>query len=58
MGEVIRFKPKREEACSFCNKPKSQVKKLMGNGIDKFICNECLAGVTDVLQKAREKDIN
>jgi len=56
MAQIIKFRPKQEVICSFCNKGEKDVKKMMSNGADKHICDQCLAGVTEVLRKAREKD--
>jgi hypothetical protein len=36
------------EACTYCNKPASSVKKLLGNGA-VTICNECVALCVDVM---------
>ncbi len=55
MGEILKFKPKREDVCSFCLKHKDQVKSLISGHSGK-ICDECLAGVTKVLQTSRDAD--
>ena len=36
-------------ACTWCGKPRSQVKKLLASG-DAHICNECVALCADVLE--------
>ena len=44
MSEVIELHPKPtpEARCSFCGKPKSNCKKLLSNGLDKYICDTCI----------------
>ena len=45
MADVIPFKapPAKEPECSFCKTPMSKCKKFMSNGVDKGICDKCLA---------------
>jgi hypothetical protein len=45
-------KPKKEAKCSFCGKAESQVKHMIGNGMDKHICNECVVKAKQRLQEA------
>jgi hypothetical protein len=40
--------PAVSEACTYCSKPATQVKKLLGNGT-VTICNECIALCVDVM---------
>jgi hypothetical protein len=35
-------------SCSFCGRPQSEVKKLVGAG-PTFVCDECVAVMTDLL---------
>jgi ATP-dependent Clp protease ATP-binding subunit ClpX len=43
-----RKKPRAEESCRFCGKPKSQVKKLVaGPGV--YICDECIALCSEIV---------
>lgn len=58
MAQIIKFRPKQEVICSFCNKNEKEVKRLFSNQMGKNICDQCLASATEALQKAREKDIN
>ena len=54
MSNIIPFKepPKQEPACSFCKKPKAQVKNLVaGHGEMHHICNECIAKATERLKQ-------
>lgn len=42
---IIPFTKKKpeEQKCSFCSKPKSQCKSLVGNeSLTKFICDKCV----------------
>lgn len=44
-AKVVELYPKEPAPpkCSFCGKLKTQVKKMMSNGHDKFICDVCIA---------------
>jgi len=44
MSKIIQFHKKApvENKCSFCNTPESKVKKLISNGLNKFICDKCI----------------
>jgi ATP-dependent Clp protease ATP-binding subunit ClpX len=43
-----RERGKTEESCSFCGKPKSQVKKLIaGPGV--YICDECVTLCSEIV---------
>lgn len=37
--------------CSFCDKPRDKVKKLVASGKDVFICDECIFLCADALKK-------
>lgn len=55
MSNVIPMNPpeKKERKCSFCGKPESQVKALIGNADEtKHICNECVAKAKHRLKEA------
>ena len=43
--------PRMPQRCSFCGKPHSQVKRLF-SGHESYICNECVALCSDLLQAA------
>jgi ATP-dependent Clp protease ATP-binding subunit ClpX len=43
--------------CSFCNKSKNQVKKVIASK-DAFICNECISLCNDVLEKEAKKSLD
>jgi ATP-dependent Clp protease ATP-binding subunit ClpX len=43
--------PRVPQRCSFCGKPHSQVKRLF-SGHESYICNECVALCSDLLQAA------
>ena len=53
MNNVQELYPKKpaEPKCSFCGKTKSKAKKLMSNGIDKFICDVCIAKAKELLNE-------
>lgn len=54
-SNVIPMHPpkQQERKCSFCGKPESQVKALIGNADEtKHICNECVAAAKRRLQQA------
>jgi ATP-dependent Clp protease ATP-binding subunit ClpX len=40
--------------CSFCGKPKRQVKKLIG-GPGVYICNECVDRCVEIIAQERPK---
>ena len=41
---------KKDLICSFCGKPKQEVKKLIaGSGV--YICDKCVASCTEILKK-------
>lgn len=46
---MTTFNEEREFRCSFCGKPKDQVKRLVA-GADAFICNECIELGYDLLK--------
>ena len=57
MSNVIPFDepkeaPKQEPKCSFCDRPESQVQKLLSNNIDKHICNKCVVKAKQRLEQA------
>lgn len=42
-AKIIPFKVVHSDVkCSFCLKPKSEVKRMFTNGIDKYICDKCV----------------
>ena len=41
-------RPQAAAACSWCGKPESQVKKLLGRGTTS-LCNECVSLCCDIL---------
>lgn len=46
--------PAREPQCSFCEKPESQVKKLIASADGMFhICGTCVAKATERLESAK-----
>lgn len=45
MGDKLVFR------CSFCDKPRDKVKKLVASGKDVFICDECIFLCADALKK-------
>ena len=45
--------------CSFCGKTASQVKKLIAaTKEDTFICDECVAWCSDLLEEERTSELN
>lgn len=55
MSNVIPMNPpkQQERKCSFCSKPESQVKSLVGNSEGtRHICNECITKAKQRLQEA------
>ena len=37
--------------CSFCNKPQSQVRKLIAGPNGAYICDECIALCEDIIRE-------
>lgn len=58
MGSVINFKEKIEadEKCSFCNKPKREVKHLFGEPGGKLICDRCVGHCNQLLEKHKDNN--
>ena len=53
MSDVIPFdKPREiEPRCSFCDLPKSDVKKLISNAFDTYhVCDKCVAKCSELLK--------
>ena len=40
--------------CSFCNKPQSQVRKLIAGPAGSYICDECVEVCTEILEEELE----
>lgn len=49
MGEKIEKLKLDKYICSFCGKDNEQVNKLITNGYNINICNECIALCVDIL---------
>jgi hypothetical protein len=52
-AQIIKFDPKfkkPEPQCSFCKTPESKTKKLIGNNQGKFVCDKCLAIMTEQIK--------
>ena len=49
--------PKKELCCSFCGKKKDEVEKLV-EGLNGYICNECIATCGDILKLDGHADAN
>ena len=41
--------------CSFCNKPQSQVRKLIAGPAGSYICDECVEVCTEILEEELRK---
>lgn len=43
-AKIIPFnKAHSDVKCSFCETPKSKVKRMFSNGKDKHVCDKCIA---------------
>ena len=42
--------------CSFCNKPQSQVRKLIAGPAGVYICDECVDICADILEEELEDE--
>ena len=42
--------------CSFCNKPQSQVRKLIAGPNDAYICDECIEVCSEIIEEEFEYD--
>jgi hypothetical protein len=51
LPKIEEPEPARERRCGFCLKPKSQVRRLVGDGV-AHICDRCIEECAEVLQKA------
>jgi ClpX C4-type zinc finger len=54
-GRRRRARTAEEVACTWCGKPRSEVKKLLASN-DAHICNECIALCADVLESELGSD--
>ncbi|MDO4745146.1 MAG: ATP-dependent protease ATP-binding subunit ClpX [Bacillota bacterium] len=51
-----KYNENNELRCSFCGKPQGQVKRLIsGSGV--YICNECIALCSDILEAEEKKHV-
>lgn len=51
MAEIIPFK-KKLPACSFCGKPPSSKRKLVGDESGPHICQECVATCNKLIDES------
>ena len=42
--------------CSFCNKPQSQVRKLIAGPNGAYICDECIEVCSEIIEEEFEYD--
>lgn len=53
MGEVIPFQEdKKLPVCSFCKKPKSSKRRIIGGEGSPSICEECLAHCNKLIKES------
>ena len=45
-----------EYRCSFCGKRQDQVRKLVGNNAGVYICDECVAACSDIIEESLRQD--
>ena len=45
-----------EYRCSFCGKRQDQVRKLVGNNDGVYICDECVAACSDIIEESLRQD--
>lgn len=43
--------------CSFCNKPQSQVRKLIAGPNGAYICDECIEVCSEIIEEEFEYDM-
>ena len=53
MADSKRMEPRR---CSFCGRTESQVRKLISGPDGVYICDECVAICSDIMEEALEED--
>jgi len=57
-NNIISFikPPKKIPCCSFCERKETEVAKLFSNGIDKYICDQCVVHAKKRLDEETEND--